>query len=515
MTFHLQKCLKNTRIILKPSVSCTLFHSSSETWSHAPSCSPLESSHSVGASLDRQQVQCVDPIRQSDVDLLIKRVRVGSSVDEVFQVLTKDDVSNSVLLSHTLVDKLLHRFKDDWKSALGVFRWAGSCPGYEHTPELYSMMVDILGKAKQMDRMWELMEEMNKYHFVTPDTVAKAMRRFAGAEQWEDAVRTFDKLETFGLEKNTETMNLLLDTLCKEYKVEHAREIYLQLKSHIVPNAHTFNIFINGWCKVNRVEEAHWTLQEMKGHGCRPCVISYSTIIQFYCRQYSYSKIYELLDEMQAQGCPPNVVTYTTVMCYLTKAQEFEEAIQIAERMKTAGCKPDTHFYNALIHTLRQAGRVEEAVHVFEVEMPRNGLTPNTSTYNTMIAMFCYHRQEEKAFDILGKMENTKHCKPDAQTFYPLLKSCFRTGNIDSCLSQLLDDMVNMHHLSFDLSTYTLLIHGFCRSNKCVRAYQMFEEMISQEMTPKYTTCRLLLAEVKLHNMNEAAEKIEDVMKKL
>ncbi|KAL5760095.1 hypothetical protein ACOSQ2_018933 [Xanthoceras sorbifolium] len=506
MTCHLQKCFKSTRFLLKPSLSCTLFHAS---------CSPLESSYSIGASLDRQQVQCVDSITQSDLDFIIKRVRVGSSVDEVFQVLNQDDVYNAVLLSHTLVDKLLRRFKDDWKSALGVFRWAGSCPGYEHTAEVYSMMVDILGKAKQMDQMRALLEEMNKHHFVTPDTVAKVMRRFAGAGQWEDAVRTFDELGTFGLEKNTETMNLLLDTLCKEYKVEHARDIFLALKSHIPPNAHTFNIFIHGWCKVNRVDEAHWTIQEMKGHGCRPCAISYSTIIQFYCRQYSYSKIYELLDEMQAQGCPPNVVTYTTIMCYLTKSQEFEEAIQIAERMKTAGCEPDTHFYNALIHTLRQAGRVREAVHVFEVEMPRNGLTPNTSTYNTMIAMFCHHGQEEKAFYVLQKIENSKHCKPDVQTFYPLLKSCFKTGNIESCLSQLLDDMVNKHHLSFDLSTYTLLIHGLCRSNKCERAYLLFEEMIGQEMTPKYTTCRLLLAEVQQKNMVDAVVKIEDVMKKL
>ncbi|KAJ0094669.1 hypothetical protein Patl1_16865 [Pistacia atlantica] len=450
---------------------------------HQVSSSPFQS-QLFRAGLDHQQEQYVDSTRQPDLDVIISKVRLGSTEDEVFQSLKQDYVCNSMQLSHRLVDKLLRRFKDDWKSALGVFRWAGSFPGYEHTPEIYDSMVDILGKAKRMDQMRALLVEMNESHVITINTVAKVMRRFTGAGQWEDAVKTFDQLGTFGLEKNTETMNILLDTLCKESKVEQARAIFLELKSHISPNAHTFNIFIHGWCKVNRVDEAHWTIQEMKGHGCRPCVISYSTIIQSYCRQYNFSKVYELLDEMQAQGCPPNVVTYTTVMCSLTKSQEYEEAIQIVDRMKM-------------------------------VEMPKNGATPSTSTYNTMIAMLCHHAQVENAFHLLQEMENVEYCKPDTQTFFPLLKSCFKTGKTDIFLSQLLDDMVNKHHLSIDVSTYTLLIHGLCRANKCERAYHLFEEMIGQEITPKYLTCRLLLDEVKLKKMYDAAEKIEDVMKKL
>ncbi|XP_031270356.1 pentatricopeptide repeat-containing protein At3g04130, mitochondrial isoform X1 [Pistacia vera] len=514
MIFRLQKCLKSTRFHLKLSVSCTLFHASLRNCFHAVSSSPFQS-QLFRAGLDHQQEQYVDSTRQPDLDVIISKVRLGSTEDEVFQSLKQDYVCNSMQLSHRLVDKLLRRFKDDWKSALGVFRWAGSFPGYEHTPEIYDSMVDILGKAKRMDQMRALLVEMNESRFITINTVAKVMRRFTGAGQWEDAVKTFDQLGTFGLEKNTETMNMLLDTLCKESKVEQARAIFLELKSHISPNAHTFNIFIHGWCKVNRVDEAHWTIQEMKGHGCRPCVISYSTIIQSYCHQYNFSKVYELLDEMQAQGCPPNVVTYTTVMCSLTKSQEYEEAIQIVDRMKMVGCKPDTLFYNCLIHTLGQAGRVQDAVHVFQVEMPKNGATPNTSTYNTMIAMLCHHAQVENAFHLLQEMENVEYCKPDTQTFFPLLKSCFKTGKTDIFLSQLLDDMVNKHHLSIDVSTYTLLIHGLCRANKCEQAYHLFEEMIGQEITPKYLTCRLLLDEVKLKNMYDAAEKIEDVMKKL
>ncbi|CBI27550.3 unnamed protein product, partial [Vitis vinifera] len=244
-------------------------------------CSP---SPFVGTGIGNGE-ECI----RSQIDIIVSRIREGSSDDEVFKSLVHDEACNAIPMSQNLVDVLLHRFKDDWKSALGLFRWAESRLGYEHAPEAYDMMVDILGKLKQVDKMRALMEEMRQGNLVRLST------------------------------KNTESMNLLLDTLCKERKVEQARAIFLELKPHISPNTHTFNIFIHGWCKANRVDEAEWTIQEMKGHGCRPCVISYSTIIQSYCRQSNFRKVYELLDDMQAQGCAPNVVTYTTIMCSLTK----------------------------------------------------------------------------------------------------------------------------------------------------------------------------------------------------
>ncbi|XP_052206250.1 pentatricopeptide repeat-containing protein At3g04130, mitochondrial isoform X2 [Diospyros lotus] len=499
----------------------------SRTFSHAVfgyfSCSlssssfpcPLDSSSLSGSQVGCQEAKSFDLTKNFDFHALMTKVRAATSANEIFQLLTHDHACNIVLSSPSIVDILLHQFKDDWKSALGVFRWAASHPGYKLSPKAYDLMVDILGKAKQMEKMKELVEEMCQAHLVTLATIAKVMRRLAGAGEWEDAVRTFDDLGTFGLDKNTESMNLLLDTLCKEKNVEQARAIFLELKLHIPPNAHTFNIFIHGWCKINRVDEAHWTIQEMKGHGCRPCVISYSIIILSYCRQSNFQKVYELLDDMKTQGCQPNVVTYTTILCSLTKSYKFEEALQIPEKMKSSGCKPDTYFCNALINTLGRANRLCEAVNVFEVTMPKLGVTRNTSTYNTMIAMFCHHDEQQKALNVLKEMENSPSCKPDAQSFYPLLKTCFRSGKTDSQLRELLDDMVIKHHISFDVSTYTLLIHGLCRENKCEWAYLLFEEMMSQDLKPRYRTCRLLLDEIKQKNMYDAAEKIETFIKQM
>lgn len=469
----------------------------------------------AGNRIPGEQQKCMILGRDSDVNVVLVRISPGSSEAEVLQSLLSDPACDSIHITDNFVDRMLYRFKDDWKSALGAFRWAQSRPGYNPSPELYDKLVDILGKMKKMEKMHSLIDEMHANHLVSLNTIAKVMRRFAGAGEWKEAVRTFDELGKFGLEKNTESMNLLLDTLCKENKVQQAREIFSELKSHIPPNANTFNVFIHGWCKVNRVEEAYWTIQEMKGNGCSPCVISYSTIIMSYCQQFNFQRVYELLDDMQGLGCVPNVVTFTTIMCFLTKSGAFEEALKIAERMKSVGCKPDTLFYNALIHTLGRAHRLQEATRVLKVEMPRNGVQPNTSTYNTIIAMFCHHSQAESALEFLRDLESSPYCKPDVQSYFPLLKLCFKVGKTDDFLNKLVNDMVNKHYLSLDLSSYTLLIHGLCRANKCEWAYLVFEDMIRQEITPRYKTCSVLLQEIKQKNMHDAADRIELFMKKM
>ncbi|KAL3649859.1 hypothetical protein CASFOL_006262 [Castilleja foliolosa] len=489
------------------SVVCPVVSKHNCRFSSTSICSAAKSYH--------QSEKCIDSVSEHDADIIISKVTSAKTETEAVQSLLNDIRCNSINITHALVLRLLNRFQDDWKSALGVFRWAETHPHYEFQPESYDKLVDILGKTKQMDKMKALVDQMCEHNLVSLNTISKMMRRFTGAGDWKDAVKIFDNLENYGLMKNTESMNVLLDTLCKEKKVEQARSIFLELRPHISPNASTYTIFINGWCKIKRVEEAQWTFEEMRGNGFRPCVVSYSIIIQFYCSQSKFYKVYEVLDEMQAHGCCPNVVTFTTIMHSLTKSGDLHEALKIAERVRHVGCKPDTQFYNALLHTLGRAGRVDEALNVFTKEMPENEISPNTSTYNTMIAMFCHRRQAQRAVQFLRDLEKSPWGKPDAQSFYPLLKLYLRDKKTDKCLSSLLDDMVKKHHLCLNLASFTLLIHGLCRAKECEWAYELFREMLGQNIKPKYITCSLLLKEIKLKNMHGEAEMVEDYMKKM
>eukprot|EP01018_Ginkgo_biloba_P016263 Gb_10944 [translate_table: standard] len=416
-----------------------------------------------------------------------------------------------VKVSEELVEQILKRFNNDWTSALGFFQWANSQADYKHTQQAYDIMVDILGKMKQFETMWAVIDEMKQLGgLISLRTFSKVMRRYAGAEKWKDAVRTFNELENFSVKMDTAAMNVLLDTLCKEQRVEHAWDIFLEFKDRIPPDAHTFNVLVHGWCKARRLEEAEWTMEEMRRNGFNPCVISYTSLIEAYCLERDFCKVDGLLDEMQEKDCPPNVITYTIVMHALGKAKETQEAFRVYDRMKANGCTPDVAFYNSLIFILGKAGRLKDAYGIFQ-EMSKNGLTPNVTTYNTMLAVICEHLQEENAFKFFREMEES-NCKPDLQTYNPLLKMCCKLKRM-KILSYLLDDMLNKD-CSPDLGTYTLLIHGLCKVGRLDRACEFFEEMIEKRIIPKYITYALLLDELERRGKEGEKRRIQELRTK-
>jgi pentatricopeptide repeat protein len=103
------------------------------------------------------------------------------------------------LLYRDRPSKLLHRLKDDWKVCVGCVQMGESRSGYEHTQEAYDMLVDRLGKMKQMGKMKAVLEEMGQCQLVGLSTVAKVMRRFAGAGQCEEAVSLGRRLMSWEL----------------------------------------------------------------------------------------------------------------------------------------------------------------------------------------------------------------------------------------------------------------------------------------------------------------------------
>ncbi|RHN43979.1 hypothetical protein MtrunA17_Chr7g0214371 [Medicago truncatula] len=58
------------------------------------------------------------------VDILTTKIGKGNSEDVILQSLISDGAINVIHLSENLINRLLFRYKDDWKSALAVFRWA-------------------------------------------------------------------------------------------------------------------------------------------------------------------------------------------------------------------------------------------------------------------------------------------------------------------------------------------------------------------------------------------------------
>ncbi|KAK9289258.1 hypothetical protein L1049_017734 [Liquidambar formosana] len=442
----------------------------------------------------------------SDVEKISKILKTRyPSADAAAEAINGCGVS----VSESLVEQLLKRFSNDWIPAFGVFMWAKAQTGFRHSVDSCNLMVDILGKSKKFNLMWELVEEMDQLGgYVTLVTMAKIMRRFARAGKWEDAIETFRGIERFGVNKDISALNTLLDALVKENGVEHAHDVFLEWKDMVPLNSRTFNVLIHGWCKARKLENAQKAMKEMEKYGVSPDVVTYTSFIEAHCREKDFRKVDAVLEEMQEKGCPPNIVTYTIVMHARGKARQLLDALQVYETMKRNGCVPDAAFYSSLIYFLNKSGRLKDARDIFE-DMSKQGVTPDVLTYNTEIAAACEHSQEETALKLLQKMEEAS-CKPDVKTYAPLLKMCCRKKRM-KVLSFLLSHMFK-NDISLELGTYSLLVKGLCNSGKLEHACMFFEELVLKGFVPKDSTYKLLMKELEAKSMEKAKEQIEKLM---
>lgn len=415
----------------------------------------------------------------------------------------------SLDVSNTMVERLLKRYHNDWVPAFGIFKWAKTQTGYVHSPELYNSMVDILGKAKKFQIMWDLVEEMEQLGgYVSMVTMTRVIRRLAGAEMYKEAIEAFQGIDRYGVSKDVSSLNILLEALVKANRVEDAHEVVSQFQKLIPLNSHSYNIMLLGWCKFRKLDNAKRTMEDMEKNGFGPDVVSYTCLIKAYSRDKDFRKVDEILAEMHEKGCKPNTVTYTVIMHALGKAKQINEALEVYVKMKRNGCVPDASFYGSLIFVLGRAGRLKDARDVFE-DVTKQGVPRDLLIYNTMISCLCEHSQEEAALKLLKQMEEDS-CKPDLKTYGPLFRMCCRKKRM-KVLDFLLNHMLK-NDVSIEVGTYSLLVHGLCKSGKVVEACSFFEEMVSKGFVPKDSTFKILKEGLEAKCMVEAKGRIEKLM---
>lgn len=470
-----------------------------------PALADWVDAHMLNGQTRTMGVSSMESKEENDVTAISRVLKEPyPSPEKVTESLEKYDF----LASQNLVQKILNRFSNDWIRALGFFIWAKTKTAYVHSPELYNFMIDILGKAKKFDLVWNLVEEMHRLEgYVTCDTMIKIVRRLSKAGKFEEAVEAFQNMERFGVNKDIATLNALLDSLVKGNSVEHAHKVLLEFKHTVSPDSSSFNILIHGFCKARKLDQAYKAIDDMKEHGFHPCVVTYTSIIESYCREKDFRKVREVLEEMREKGLSPSVITYTIYMHALGKAGQLSEVMDLYETMKSNGCVPDSQFYSSLMTTLGRAGRLKDALDLFD-DMPEQGVLQDVWTHNTMISIACLLSQEEIALRLLKEMEE-KSIKPNVSTYHPLLKMCLEKKRM-KVLMFLLDNMFR-NDVSLDLATYSLLIVGLCKSGKLELACKYFEDLISQQLVPMKRTFNALVRELDSKSMLKEKEHIESL----
>ncbi|KAK6121309.1 hypothetical protein DH2020_044960 [Rehmannia glutinosa] len=181
------------------------------------------------------------------------------------------------------------------------------------------------------------------------------------------ALKMYEKMVNDGFHPDIVTFTSLIDAHSRLGEMDYCVKLWDEMNERKVsPNAFTFSILINALCKENRLNEARDLLRQLSlRKDIIPQPFIYNPVIDGFCKSGNVDEANEIIAEMEVKGCVHDKVTFTIlILGYCMKGRTFE-VIGIYKKMLSMGCVPDNITINCLVSCLRKAGMAREA---YEIE---------------------------------------------------------------------------------------------------------------------------------------------------
>ena len=101
-------------------------------------------------------------------------------------------------VSVQFVDDVLKLSYGAVMEALKFFRWVGWKLDRKHSPTAWNLLVDLLGKDKLFDAMWDCIKVMKNEGIVSMETIFCVFRNYVQAHKVDEVIMTFEVMENYG-----------------------------------------------------------------------------------------------------------------------------------------------------------------------------------------------------------------------------------------------------------------------------------------------------------------------------
>merc|ERR1719174_1813311 len=135
---------------------------------------------------------------------------------------------------------------------------------------------------------------------------------------------------------------------------------------------------IDACARVGRMESVSDLLEDMKKHGVRPNLITFSTMIKGHCQSGDIQTAFSLLEQMQAAGVQPSNFTLSVLVKLMNRARKLDQAFGLVQEISQKyNFKPNVHVYTNLIQACTSNRQLTRAMETLET-MLRNNVYPES-----------------------------------------------------------------------------------------------------------------------------------------
>lgn len=354
-------------------------------------------------------------------------------------------------------------------------------------------MLDVIGKSRNTDLFWETCLEMGKLGLVNDKTFRIALKTLALARKLKKCVEFFHLMNGFGIGYKLETLNKVVECLCKDKLVEEAKFVTLKLKEWVKPDRVTYKWLIWGFCDEGDLIEASKIWNLMVDEGFELDVEVAETMMDTLFKNKKFDEAMKVFQVMRVKKMDDlGLSTYRLVIKWMCIRDKIQQANGMFDEMRQRGIQPDNLTLASIIFGLLSSGRIREAYRIAEgIEKP------DISVYHGLIKGLLRLKKASEATQVFREMIK-RGCEPIMHTYIMLLQAHLgkrgRKGN---------DPLVN-----FD----TIFVGGLIKAGKRLEATKYVERTMKRGMeVPRFDYNKFL----HYYSNEEGVVMFEEVSNKL
>merc|ERR1719379_2846887 len=373
--------------------------------------------------------------------IILKSLTAHSAKDDVRQAMAMIDNlhedMDEVLFASVIEACVRVGQLDLLSSKLQQYAGLGGLAGL--TAPTYGSMIKAYGRARDIERVRELWNEMRRRH-VTPTSI---------------------------------TLGCVVDALVSNSLPDEAFELVREIRDESefadILNTVIYSTLLKGFAQSRQPARVQDVFDEMQMMGIACNTVSYNTMLDANARTGKMDRADELFREMKASGVSPDVITYSTLVKGYCQAGDIDQGFQVLKDMVNGGVhEPDEILYNSLLDGCAKQHRVDDALKLVE-DMHKNNVRPSNFTLSILVKLLGRSRRLNQAFAMVEETCKRFDLQANIHVYTCLLYACFQNRQMPRAL-QLHDSMITEAGVEPDERTYAVLARGCLGAGSCEKA---------------------------------------------
>jgi pentatricopeptide repeat protein len=203
------------------------------------------------------------------------------------------------------------------------------------TAPTYGSMIKAYGQAHDVERLWELWNEMSQ-RSVKPTAITLGcmidalVKNGCVDDAWQLLNELLEDQDLCSL-VNTVIYSTVLKGFAMSKQIGKVFSVYTEMcKRSVQCNTITYNTILDACARCSSMDRVSQLLQDMKASRVGPDVITYSTIVKGYCLSGDVDRAFEVLEEMKSDSkFAPDEILYNSLLDGCAKQHRIEEALKL------------------------------------------------------------------------------------------------------------------------------------------------------------------------------------------